>query len=726
MKTLLLIDAHALIHRSFHALPNLTNKDGAPSGAIYGLSIILLKIFKENPHDYAAVFFDRPEPTFRKKLYEDYKIHRPKAPDELVAQLIEARNLFEIFGVKKYEMPGYEADDLIGVMARKLENEKDLKIIILTGDLDTLQLVKDDKIVVETLKKGVSETIIYNEDAVMQRYGISPNQIPDYKGLVGDPSDNILGVKGIGPKTATMLIQKYESVEKIFELFKEKEISGSIPEKERNVILKVLENKEQVLLSKHLATINCDAPVEIKNISELKYEGVATKNLISYFAKMGFQSLIKRISQKLAKETPPLNGQTGDGQTKKSGQQTFFKISFPVASKKITDEIEKPLTPILKEMEEWGIKIDLNVLEKMELKINGELSELTKKIHKEVNVVFNINSPKQLLEILKEKFGLKIKSTNFEKLVVIRGKIPFADLVLKYRELFKLKSTCLEPFKKLTQKDGRIHPTFVQDKALTGRITCENPNLQNIPESIREIFVTDKGYKLASFDYSQIELRILASLAQVPKMLDAFENDLDIHQMTASNIFNVSEENVTSQMRKTAKTLNFGIVYGMGARAFGRQSGLPQEEAKKFIKEYFKDFPEIKKWQEIILTRAREKGFVENLNGRTRALPEILSFNPRVQSEAERMAINFPIQSLAADIIKMAMAKVKQELEKKNFWGENAKMLLTIHDELIFEIRDDENLKEIINIISKTMESIYKLEVSLKINARIGDNWSEA
>ncbi len=776
MNTLLLIDANALIHRSFHALPPLTTKDGRPGGAIYGLSNILIKILsgtnshnKTNPlnpplqggrgrPDYVAAFFDRPEPTFRKEMYAEYKAQRPKAPDELISQIIEAHNLFKIFGVKTFEMPGFEADDLIGTAAIKFAKEPDLKIIILTGDMDTLQLIHDEKIVVETLKKGISETIIYGETAVKQRYGISPDQMTDYKGLVGDPSDNIPGVKGVGPKTAATIIQKYGSLEEFFQTAEKRGIE-TLNNAEKNVA----QNKDIALFSKKLATIDTNAPLEIKNISELEYAGADVEKITGYFEEMGFQSLVKRItsdtdkhgfkkridadrkhdSSKYLRMTPSSHPELGEGSQSQTRQQSIFEHSGlteagqKTISKKIIDEIETPLTPILKEMENWGIKTDTKKLAEIGTKLSGELKIITEKIYKEADVVFNINSPKQLLEILKIKFKLKINSTNYDKLTGLKVKPPIIGLILKYRELSKLKGTYIEPLAELAKTDpngkNRIHPTFVQLKAATGRITCENPNLQNIPEGIRGVFIAEKGYKLASFDYSQIELRILASVTGDKKMIEAFEKNKDIHQITASNIFNVAPDEVTNDMRKLAKTLNFGIAYGMGPRSLSQQSGLTMEEAKKFIKEYFEDFSSIKKWQEQVILKARQDGFVENLNGRVRSLPEITSFNQRFQAEAERMAINFPIQSLAADIIKLAMIKVAERLREKGKWGEKAKMLLTIHDELVFEIKDDADLKKIVELIKETMESVYTLpaspsiggKVPLVINEGVGDNWGE-
>jgi len=715
---LLLIDANSLIHRCFHALPPLTNSQNKPAGALYGLSALLLKILNEQPPDFIAAFFDRPEPTFRKKMYENYKIHRPKAPDELVSQIVDAHELFAAFGIKTFEIAGFEADDLIATAARKFQNVPNLKIIILTGDLDSLQIVKDNKIVVETLKKGISETIIYDETAVKERFGVLPQQLPDYKGLVGDPSDNIPGVPGIGPKTAAPIIQKFFTLDNFFQkadINKEKTYQ------------KIFHFKDQALLSRNLAIFHFDAPLEI-NLSDLKYKLAdekseeATKKLLAYFEKTGFKSLIKRIS--------PAPGKKQFGTIKITNRKTLppqqgHRLEADASAETI-QKIEKPLIPVLRQMEMWGIKVDLEKLKEMNLDVNKKIDELVKKIYRETGgEIFNINSPKQLTKILHEKFSINLKSTNAQKLETLKEKPEIINLILKYRELFKLKSTYIEPLAKLIKNDGRIHTTFIQFGAATGRLTSENPNLQNIPEIIRPVFVAEKNHKFAAFDYSQIELRILATLTDDPKMLEFFKRGEDIHTMTASQIFNVPPDNVVPQMRRVAKTLNFGIIYGMGVRKFSQESGLSQNEAKKFIAEYFKNFSTIKKWHQDVITQARINGFVENLNGRKRNLPGINSLNPRERSESERMAINFPIQSLAADIIKLAMVKTKEKLEEMKVWGTDVKMLLSIHDELIFEIKETEELNKIAEAIKKTMESVYKLKIPLKVNVKIGDTWGE-
>lgn len=719
MKKLLLIDANALIHRAFHAIPNLTTPDGRPSGALYGLANVLIKIFKTEHPAYAVAFFDRPEPTFRKEAYAEYKAHRPKAPDELVSQIIEAHNLFAVFGVNTYEVPGFEGDDLIGTAAEQFKKEKDVQVVILTGDLDALQLVEKNKVVVETLKQGITETIIYDETAVEARYGISPTQLADYKGLVGDTSDNIAGVKGVGPKTAATIIQQFGSLEHFFATVN----TSDATDKKMLSYKKIAEHETIALLSKHLATIRRDVPIGIKDLSEIAYGQFPVDAIVPYLQGLGFNSIVKRLAPEDDEKRKTKNEKIDT-----QGQLSLLDAQ-PTLSKTLLDDVERPLVSILEAMNQWGIMIDRTRLAEKELVLDRDIEALVKDLYREAGRVFNPNSPKQLLELLQTTYKLKIKSTNIDKIEQFRTTVPLVDLILKYRELFKLKSTYLEPIKRMTEHDPRIHPTFVQLKAATGRITCEHPNLQNIPPSVREIFVAPAGYKLVSLDYSQIELRILASITEDPEMLRAFKNNADIHQITAGNIYNVPLDAVTPTMRKVAKTLNFGVIYGMGARAFAQQSGLSPKEAKKFIDEYFKDFATIKQWQDAVLAKVREQGFVENINGRIRPLPEIVSFNKMLQSEAERMAINFPIQSVGADIIKSAMVKVKEHLSAEGLWGTDVKMLLTVHDELVFEIKDPpvggRTLEEIVNEIKAILESVYTLKVPLTVNVEIGDNWGE-
>ncbi len=406
---------------------------------------------------------------------------------------------------------------------------------------------------------------------------------------------------------------------------------------------------------------------------------------------------------------------------------------------KLFYEVEMPLVEVLAEMELRGIKLNVKGLKNLNKKLDVELQKLVKAIYKEAGETFNINSPKQLGQILFQKLKINAAgvkktrggaiSTDIRTLITIQGRHPIVKNLLEYREFFKLQSTYVQPLQDLIGKDGRIHTTYIQTGTSTGRLSSQNPNLQNIPigsdlaTELRKAFVAEDGYELAAFDYSQIELRVLASLSGDPKMIEAFNNDLDIHKLTAANVFNVTLEKVTPEMRRLAKTLNFGVVYGMGAFAFAKTSGLSVAEARKFIEEYFSDFKKIKEWQEKVKADARTFGYVTNLNGRRRWLLQAASMFRGEAAEAERAAINMPVQGLAADIIKIAMIKVADEIKKKR-WEENVRMLLTIHDELLFEIRKD-IIKEATKLIARIMENAYELEVPIKIIAKIGKSWGE-
>ena len=441
-------------------------------------------------------------------------------------------------------------------------------------------------------------------------------------------------------------------------------------------------------------------------------------------------------------EHPASNGVNKDF----SGKGDLEKLQ-KIAEKKLKEykleklfyEVEMPLVPVLAGMELMGVKLNVKSLKDLDAKLKKNLIDLTKKIYKEAGGPFNVNSPKQLGQIFFQKLKIDLKgvkktrggaiSTDIDTLLTIQGRHPIVKYILEYRELFKLQSTYIRPLQDLVDENGRLHTTYIQTGTSTGRLSSQNPNLQNIPaegnwaKEVRKAFITEKGYQLASFDYSQIELRVLASLSGDPKMIEAFNGDSDIHKITAANVFNVPLEKVTPEMRRTAKTLNFGVVYGMGANAFAKTSGLNFAEAKKFIDEYFNDFKKIKEWQEEVKSQARVFGYVTNLNGRRRWLLQATSMFRSEAAEAERAAINMPVQGLAADIIKIAMVKVADEIKKKE-WSDKVRMLLTIHDELLFEIRKD-IIKESSRVIQKIMESAYELEVPIKVSVKTGDNWGE-
>lgn len=768
MKTLLLIDANSIIHRCFHALPELTTPKGEPIQAIYGLSSVLLKVLRESPSDYAAAAFDRKEKTFREEVFKEYKAHRPPTPPALTLQLEKARELFGIFNIKTLESAGFEADDIIGTLAEKFKKNKDLKIVILSGDLDNLQLV-DKNVFVRTFVKGVSETVLYDEKAVEERYGLKPEQLTDYKGLVGDASDNIPGVPGIGPKTALPLIKTYGTLQNFYDRIKQIEIPETPKSKEEKLYKKLLEFETQALQSRDLVIIKRDVPLELGLLEELKWIEFDNEKLWEYFLSLGFKTLVRRIGgnppasevrEQIAEDIPE-NFRTDiaywliDPDLKKYDKENlskkFLKKEYEPSDDKalaayalrklkeyeledIFNNMELPLVKTLSNMQERGIGVDVGYLKKLNLEADAEIREVEAAIYKAAGLKFNLNSPQQLAEVLFKRLGIGIKgvkktkkgqlSTAFENLEALKKTHSVIPLILRYREIFKLKSTYIEPLIRFAEKDGRIHTTYVQTGTATGRLSSQEPNLQNIPtgsdwaKKIRNAFLADKGRSFIAFDYSQIELRILASLSEDKNMIEIFNRGEDIHTATAASIFDVPEEKITMEMRRTAKTLNFGIIYGMGEVSFAETSGLTRDEARKFIDEYFEKFSAVRKWQEKVKEEARTFGFVKNLNGRRRWLFDIVSNHRGLAAENERAAVNMPIQSLDADIMKMAM------LELHKITGEKIRMLLTIHDELLFEIGDD-IIKETIPKIRDKMESVYKLSVPLKVDVSVGKRWGE-
>ena len=790
MKKLILIDANAVIHRAFHALPPLKAPSGLITNAVYGFSSTLLKMLKDLEPNYIVAAYDLPGPTFRHEAYEKYKIHRAKTPEELSSQIPYTKKVLESFGIPSYEMKGYEADDIIGSLTEKFKNlpaqaeEKDLKIIIVTGDLDTLQLVEGKEVVVYTMKRGLSDTMIYDEEAVKNRYGLKPNQLTDYRGLKGDPSDNIPGVPGIGDKTASELLKEYGSIENLY-----KEVKSPKTKIKDSIKKKLLENEEQAFFSKQLAMMVKDLDIDTdlkradwkKNFSQPAVEKI--------FKEMNFTSLIPRIpdvknlsaapvllkqlelpkpakiSENLKEQIkkiqiaawllnsemkePTLDevyfaqfGKVIPGQNQSGHISKLYKVLWEKLKDadliKVFEEIEVPLIPVLAEMEQNGIKIDQKAIKKLDTFAKKEIEKLEDKIYKLAKIKFNISSTQQLSEVLFNRLKLsgKVRKTPKGKLSTRAGELeklreahPIIPLVLEYRELQKLKTTYIEPFPKLVAKDGRIHTTFIQTGTVTGRLASQNPNLQNIPiktelgQEFRKVFIAEKGYKLISLDFSQIDLRIAAHIAKDKKMIEIFKKGEDIHLRTAAEVFDISPEDVTPRMRREAKALNFGVIYGMGPQGFARSAGIKQTEAKEFIEKYFEEFPKISEYMESRRNEAHERGMVKNLLGRKRQLNEIYSSIPEMVRQAERMAINFPVQSMTSDITKMAMIKIYDYIQKKYEGGE-IKILLQVHDEIVLEAKENiaekaaEELKEI-------MESVYELDAPLVAEAKIGDNWRD-
>ncbi|MDP3792247.1 MAG: DNA polymerase I [bacterium] len=896
MRKLVVIDSNALVHRAFHALPpTLTSSKGVLTNAVYGFTSVLLKMLKDLKPDYVVATYDLAGPTFRHEEFQEYKAHREKAPDELYNQIPLTKNILTAFGIPIYEKQGFEADDLIGTLSEKTKKEKDLQTIIVTGDLDTLQLVDNDKVVVFTLRKGLADTVVYNQEEVKKRYGILPEQVVDFKGLKGDPSDNIPGVPGIGERTASSLIQEFGSIEELYKKLESKKTKLSL-----KLIEKLTENKDQAFFSKKLATIVRDVPIDFSIEAADWRKNLDRQEIDKKFKEFGFYSLTKRLDelnieasvQLELEPTQPIKtsgtypkelktkeeikkaldklsrskniifdivrdgvfiwiqhlktevknaesnrslsvGWTEDGkqcysfnledlagdselwkkfvaiftnpEIVKSGHdlkpsvkklikkgihiaglgfdtklaayliradrkdydlpmlyQDELNLELPEGDEhrlaaisklkdlfwdklksdgllKIFEEIEMPLIPVLAEMELLGIKIDINSLKKLGLSVSKELDELEEGIYKQAGTQFNINSPKQLKEILFERLNIKGKvrktakgalSTAAGELEKLAEEHPIIDLILKYRELQKLKTTYIEPFPQLIDLEtGRLHTTFNQTGTVTGRLSSQDPNLQNIPiktelgQKFRKAFISSPGYKLVSFDYSQLELRIAAHISGDSKMIAAFKRGEDIHTRTAAEIFEVAPENVTSIMRREAKVLNFGLLYGMGLLGFQRAAGVSRDRAREFIDRYMREFSGIAKYMEEIKNKARKDGYVSTIFGRRRYLPEIKSGIPQLVAQAERMAINHPIQGTEGDFLRIAMNGI-YNLIHNDYNDRDVKMLLQVHDELLFEIKN--NLVEPISPkIKKIMESVYQLEVPLTVDIKYGDNWSD-
>lgn len=770
MKKLLIIDSHGLIHRAFHALPPLTTPDGKPIGAVYGLASMLLKILSEHKPDYAAAAFDRPEPTFRKERLAAYKAQRPPADPNLIAQFESARQLFSAFGIPIIDRAGFEADDIIASLVEKFS--KETGVVIVSGDLDTLQLVRDGAVEVRAPRKSLSDIITYNEAAVEEKLGIPPRLVTDYKGLVGDVSDNIPGVRGIGPKSAVELLKTYGSLEQAIEKADTEKGAGK----------KLAAERETAILSKELATMDRTVPIE-GDLEAFVYAGMNTEALEKIFNEFGFMSLIGRINKQnppkaespaaqpkekiagkiewswkeiirraLPKEPPEdiedlsvmawlvdpdenqnLSFDEACAKFKVSAgdrEALFSKLKEKISAEgleRVYREIELPVIPVLARMEHAGLQVNAKKLAKLEAAIAEKIKETESEVAEIAGVSINLNSPQQVAELLFGKLGLAPHGkktatgrvrTDRDALSELSGAHPIISKIIEYREDAKVRSGFVAPLKEIAERDGEIHTTFLETGTATGRLASEQPNLQNIPQEspwsapLRDAFEARKGKTLLSLDYSQLELRILAHVSRDEGLISAFTAGRDIHTETAVRIFKVSAHEVSKSMRRTAKVLNFGVVYGMGSRSFAKASGLPLKEAEELVAGYFTNFPRIKAWQTEVINGARGNGFVENENGRKRWFKE-----SRFPGEFDRAAINMPIQSLAADIMKIAM--VNAEISSRKLGGTLA---LSIHDELLFEVPDD-MLREIAADAKKIMESSTKISVPLEVDVKHGKTW---
>ncbi len=904
---LIIIDGNALIYRSFHALPpTMRTSEGKLVNAVYGFTSFLLKALNEFHPEYVVLTLDKAGPTFRHKEYKEYKATRSKAPDELYEQIPLIKKVSKAFSIPIFELSTYEADDLIGTICQQTSKEKNLEKIIITGDMDTLQLVnKQTK--VYTMSRGLSDSILYDIDQVYKRYRLKPQQIIDYKALRGDPSDNIPGVKGIGEKTATELLEKFKTLDNVYQA-----VEKNSPEIKERYLKLLINDKDKAYLSQSLATINCQAPINF-SLNKARLKSFKSEKILKLFSHLGFKSLLPRVRalqndlglkqdkdefkqetitkknnkkqvnyqlietegefnaflEKLQKQKqfnlsletsgpdplnstllglgfswkqynsyfiPPKTGRLNklklyleNPKIKKWGHNLKFvyrvlkqhnlelqglyfdtmiasyvlnpnrrkhdlaSLSFnelaqeklernnspepsskqlslalkepdleelvkktgenadlnhalikifkkKIEAKKLHDifyDIDIPLIPVLAKMENTGIKLDLHYLNKLEKEVEKILIKLENKIHALAKTDFNINSTKQLRVILFEKLdiptdNIKKTKTGFstaeDELNKLHDFHPIIAWLQKYRELNKLQNTYLKPLAKLVNpKTGCLHTSFNQTITATGRLSSSDPNLQNIPtrsewgQKIRHAFVSEPGYQLVSFDYSQIELRIAAHMANDKKMIKAFRNGIDIHQATAAEINKVELKSVNKDMRREAKAINFGILYGQGPHGLSREANIPYFQAVDFIKKYFLAYPKIKKMTEGFIQFAQKTAYTSTMFGRQRPLAEINSNIVMVRKSAERMAINTPIQGTAADIIKLAMIKI-DSLIKDN--EDEIKLLLQIHDELIFSIKETK-LADYETKIKNIMENIVKLKVNLVVQESKGNKWSD-
>lgn len=866
---ILLLDGNSLAYRAFFALPLLTNEHGIHTNAVYGFTLMLQKIMDEENPTHMLVAFDAGKTTFRHSTFGEYKGGRQKTPPELSEQFPYVRKLIDAYGIKRYELEMYEADDIIGTLCKQAE-AKGQQVIVVSGDKDLTQLATDNTTVYIT-RKGITDIEKYTPAHVGEKYGLTPLQIIDMKGLMGDASDNIPGVPGVGEKTAIKLLKEHGSVENLYQALDT--VSG-VKLKE-----KLTANEEQAKMSKVLATIETNAPIDV-SLEDLTYSGPNMDEVITIWKELAFKTLLEKseyvaeeqtttetkfevieqidaailqdemavhlemydeqyhttellgialsdgehsyfvpeamafqsdafrawleddskkkyladskatqaVSRKYdvsiqgvefdlllaayivnpsissddvsiiakefgyynvltneniygkgAKKTTPEQNKLAEHASRKA--QAVWKLK-PILEEKLEEneqyalykELELPLASILGTMESDGVKVDKQILVEMGHDLEIKLQSIEKDIYALAGEKFNINSPKQLGVILFEKLGLpplkKTKtgySTAADVLEKLASEHEIIEQILHYRQLGKLNSTYIEGLlKEIHEQDGKIHTRYQQALTSTGRLSSINPNLQNIPvrleegRKIRKAFVpSHAGWVMFAADYSQIELRVLAHMSEDKNLVEAFNNDMDIHTKTAMDVFHVAKEDVTSDMRRAAKAVNFGIVYGISDYGLSQNLDITRKEAATFIEQYLNSFPGVKGYMDEIVQEAKHKGYVTTILNRRRYLPEITSSNFNLRSFAERTAMNTPIQGSAADIIKKAMINMALRLKEENM---QTKMLLQVHDELIFE-GPQEEIALLEKIVPEVMESAIKLIVPLKVDYAFGSSW---
>ncbi|HPT75145.1 MAG TPA: DNA polymerase I [Defluviitaleaceae bacterium] len=886
MNKIMLLDGNSIVNRAFYGVPLLTNSQGTYTNGIYGFLNILFKLIEEDQPDYIAVAFDLKAPTFRHKVFKEYKGNRKGMPDELVVQIPILKQLLEAMGITILEMEGYEADDILGTLAKAAE-KNGMSPIVVSGDRDLLQLASDiTKIRIPKTRGGKTEIEDYYEKDLIDKFGVTAQEYIEVKALMGDSSDNIPGVPGIGEKTAYKIIHEYHNIE------------NAIANSEKIKPARVSENlrvyEEQARQSKYLATICTDVPIEI-NWESLKMHELMNPKVYEWFKQLEFKSFFDRFKTTVARAANPsknrnhkkvdgineltevikdilLKGEfaflifkenhkilgisccydgsdgiwieasptlpieeimnktkelfesrkikkithdakstmhilsrfgislnnlsfdtmlgayilnpikdsygfddlahdylgeifpseeelLGKGKNKKllsdleenkitditSEQACIVFHASKIMEEKIKEnnqeflyyEIELPLIEVLFSMEKHGFKIDINRLKEYIEELTEKIDILTNNIYNLAGEKFNINSPKQLGSILFEKLMLPVEkktktgySTAAEVLEKLKNKHPIINQILEYRQLVKLKTTYGDGLYAAVNKEtGKLHSTFHQTITATGRISSTEPNLQNIPiklemgRKIRKVFIPQsKEYLLLDGDYSQIELRVLAHVAQDETLIDAFRSGADIHKITASKVFKVPVEEVTSLQRSNAKAVNFGIIYGIGAFSLSQDLNISRKEAEEYIESYFEKYPKVKEYMNRTVENAKESGYVTTLFGRRRPIPEISSKNFNLRSFGERVAMNTPIQGTAADIIKIAMVRVYKKLKERNL---RSRLILQVHDELLVEVHKDE-LEEVKEILKNEMENAVKLDVPLEVDIHFGDTWFEA
>ena len=835
---LLAIDGNSLINRAFYGIKLLTTKDGRYTNAVYGFINILHRLLElENPEG-VAVAFDLKKPTFRHLKYSQYKAGRKGMPEELKSQMPILKEWLTLAGYTCVECEGYEADDILGTLAYSLEQSGD-ECVISTGDRDSLQLISDKtRVLLAATKMGKPEIINYDKQALFEKYGLTPPEMIELKALMGDSSDNIPGVAGVGEKTATDLISRFHSIDYIYENLETLDIKDGVKNK-------LSAGKESAFLSRELGTICKTAPIDT-NAENYKIKPADKNRLARLMTELEFFKLMEKMDLKVdnslvseekpnkkitVTDTPVLSDSAyifeQDGEFAVLSGNNVFKCSNETIkeifkstkiSKKVYDykklykqfgdivnvdfdamlagylcnpsassyspdrlaqeygaalpeiigesdpllentclfaetcenllkelqkteqfnllrDIEIPLAKVLGDMELKGFLVDADGLKKMSDELAVRISEIETEIFGLVGYEFNLNSPKQLGVALFEKLGLPAKkktksgySTNAEVLEDLKDKHPAVSLLLEYRQLAKLKSTYTDGLQNCVAEDGRIHTTFNQTEARTGRISSLEPNLQNIPvrtelgKKLREFFIAEDGNALVDADYSQIELRVLASIANDQNMISAFKSGADIHTATAAQVFGLPIDMVTPVLRSRAKAVNFGIVYGIGAFSLAKDIGVTRKEADNYIKNYLASYPNVALYMENTIKNAKLNGYVTTLFGRRRYLPELSSSNGMLRAFGERVARNAPIQGTAADIIKLAMIKVFDTLKRE---VPSAKLILQVHDELIVEC-DKKDAETVSGILKTEMENAVHLSVNLIADAHFGKTWLES